>query len=131
MKEPSKKTALVAHDAKDATALVGLLGELGWEAVVVGSWGEAERLVHRQHFDVMITDYFFRGSEGLDLITKWREREIRLRVLFVSDDPFRGSVPIAELGFSGLALKPLCGEKLKAALTELLETGGTAGPEWK
>jgi CheY-like chemotaxis protein len=130
MKQPSKRTALVARDAKDATALVGLLSGLGWEAVVVCSWTEAERLVQREHFDVMITDYFFGDSEGLDLITKWREREIRLRVLFVSDDPFRGRIPIEEFGFSGLALKPLCCEKLKVALTKLLETGGAAGAEW-
>jgi len=130
MKEPAKKTALVAQAEGNAGTTIELLRQLGWESVAVRSWLDAERLIRQQNFEVLVADYFFRGDEGLSLVTRWREQEIRLRILFVSDAPFQGSVPVEYFGFCGLVLKPLCGEKLKCALKDLLQSKDAAGPEW-
>ncbi len=131
MEKPSKRMALVAQESADAARTAALLDRLGWGIAVVSSWAEAERLLAERHFDVMVTDYYLAGEDGLSLISKWREQEIRLRVLFVSDTPIESCVPVQQLGFCGLLVKPVLEPGLKKALGEVLRLRGNAGPEWK
>jgi DNA-binding NtrC family response regulator len=131
MEKPSKRMALVAQDRAEAACTAELLDRLGWGVAVVSSWSEAERLLSERHFDVMVTDYDLAGGDGLSLVTKWREQEIRLRVLFVSDVPIESSVPVEQLGFCGLLVKPFFESGLRKALGKVLRLRGNAGPEWK
>ena len=129
MKQPSKRVALVALEGTEATCTAAMLIQLGWETTVVSTWREAERSLGQHHFDVMVTDYHLAGGDGFDLISAWREREIRLRVLFLADTAIPSSVPVEEFGFCGLLVRPFSRAELKTALTRVLRLKGAVDAE--
>ncbi len=128
MKQSSKRMALVAQAEPDAAVTAAFLNQLDWETTVVSTWSEAERCLGRRHFDVMVTDYHLAGGDGFDLISKWREREIRLRVLFLASAPIQSCVPIEGFGFCDLLMKPFSEAELKTALGRVLRIKGDVDP---
>ncbi len=129
MKQPLRRMALVAQEDAEAVLTVALLSQLGWQVKRVASWGEAQRCLGESHFDVMVTDYHLAGGDGFDLISKWREQEIRLRVLFLASEPIPNCVPIEGFGFCGLLMKPFTEAQLKRAFAGVLRLKGMVDPE--
>ena len=124
MKEALKRMALVAQEGAEAALTSAFLNQLGWQVKVVSTWREAQRCLRECHYDVMVTDYHLAGGDGFQLISKWREQEIRLRVLFLAEAPIQSCVPIEGFGFCGLLMKPFSKTELKAGLTRVLRLKG-------
>ncbi len=94
------------------------LHRLDWEVQTVATWSEAETRMCREHSTVFITDYYYEGKRGFDLIVDWRQREIYQRVLFVTANPIENPVEAVTLVLCRVLLKPYTLEQLNAALGE-------------
>ena len=71
---PAQATILLVDDNADGImARRSVLQELGYIVVPAGCGSEALKLVEKQNFDLVITDYRMSPVDGLELIRKLRE----------------------------------------------------------
>lgn len=76
---------LLVDDNRDGVlARRSLLEELGYQVVSAGCGSDALDLVEKQNFDLVITDYRMSPVDGLELITKLRERNFRNPIILLT-----------------------------------------------
>src|SRR5262245_41607012 len=94
----SFRVLLVEDDARLAGMVADYLGEAGLRAVIAPTGGEAQRLLKREAFDVVILDLMLPDTDGLELCRHIRaESAIPLLMLTARGDPLDRVVGL-ELG---------------------------------
>ncbi len=109
---------LVVDDDLQVRSFVGdLLSLEGHEPVLAASGDEALRILGRQEFDLVLTDWKMQGMNGVDLARRVRERKPLVPVVLMSGMRHgdRGAL-LQESGASAFLEKPLCIDGLLALL---------------
>lgn len=119
---------LVEDDAEIQGSLKNALTEGGFDVQVAGDGATAEALAGGTKFDALIMDLGLPDTDGLDLITRLRERGVKAPVLILSarrtvDDRVQG----LEQGGDDYLVKPFAVAELLARLRNLIKRGGASG----
>jgi CheY-like chemotaxis protein len=117
---------LVVEDEEGARrALEEILGLLGFGVSVAASGEEAEQLVLRERFDVLLTDFVLPGIDGGELARRLVAADPGLRVIVMSGYAEDGSMRSGVLaGTVRYLQKPFDVESLSRALREALADRG-------
>jgi DNA-binding NtrC family response regulator len=79
------RRVLVVDDQSDVRTMIGIVLRINhFEAVEADSVAAGLRAFEESSFDLAIVDVFLRGSNGVDLIVKMRERNPDLPVVAIS-----------------------------------------------
>jgi len=74
--EPQTQHILVVDDLRAHRAVVGFnLEKAGFRVTTAANTAEALKLAEREHFDLLITDYYMPHQTGADLVGKLRETD--------------------------------------------------------
>lgn len=117
---------LVADDVADIQHIIRCwLSEVGHQVTCASSGTEAIRLLHRQSFDLIITDVIMPEGDGLDLIREARSHAREVRILAISGGgrflKRETCLEMSEaLGAHGLLLKPFNREQFMAELNQTM-----------
>ncbi len=122
---PAPLSILIVEDVaavRDAIALI--LSDAGHKVQQAGNGEEAEGLLRdpQHHFDVVVTDLWMPGVDGLQLLARWRGARPTTRFVVVSGGsrsmPLEVSTAAAEArGADAVVFKPFEPEELLAAIT--------------
>ncbi|GAP38073.1 response regulator [Piscinibacter sakaiensis] len=117
-------TCLVVDDNRLNTGLAGhMLQRLGWRSVAVSDGVEALREVAARRFDLVLLDLRMPGLGGEEVCRRIREDlgERRLPVVaYTAHGMPEERQRMLEAGFSGLLIKPISMEDLRAVCDEAL-----------
>jgi response regulator RpfG family c-di-GMP phosphodiesterase len=111
---------LVVDDEPNICRLLSrFLARLGYHIETAGSVGEALGLLHRDWFDLVLTDLRLPGASGLDLLVEVRARAPGTRMILMSAhaDVHAASTAI-ERGVDQLIVKPFELEDLRERVAE-------------
>jgi PAS domain S-box-containing protein len=108
------RVLLVEDEEALRTAAQELLALLGIPAVTAGSAEEAERLLQRHAFDVLVTDVSLPGMDGIQLALRAARRNPALKIVFATGYGAHAAIP-ADLRHHVLA-KPYGVDELEAVL---------------
>jgi CheY-like chemotaxis protein len=76
---------LLVDDNRDGViARCSVLEELGYRVVTAGCGSDALTAVEREPFDLIITDYKMSPINGLELITRLRERKLQTPIILLT-----------------------------------------------
>jgi CheY-like chemotaxis protein len=75
---------LVDDNSDGVLARRSVLEELGYKVVSAGCGRDALQLAERENFDLVITDYRMSPVDGVELITKLRERNFRKPIILLT-----------------------------------------------
>ena len=75
---------LVDDNIDGILARRSVLEELGYKVVPAGCGSEALKLVEKENFDLVITDYKMSPVNGLELITKLRESNFKKPIILLT-----------------------------------------------
>ena len=119
---------VVEDDAEIQGFLKNALSEAGFEVEVAGDGAAAERLAGTAKFDALVVDLGLPDMDGLDLITRLREADVKAPVLILSarrtvDDRVKG----LEQGGDDYLVKPFAVAELLARLRNLIKRGSASG----
>jgi DNA-binding response OmpR family regulator len=79
------RRVLVVDDQSDVRTMIGIVLRINhFEAVEADSAAAALQAFDESSFDLAIVDVFLRGSNGVDLIVKMRERNPDLPIVAIS-----------------------------------------------
>ncbi len=120
-----KVKILIADDEPGWRDLLSLeLSSPDCEVVTVGSAEEAQRLLHRDTFDLIITDVRMPGKlDGIDLIQTYRRENSAQKAIFITGYALEEKVEKAlESGMGALLClkKPFESQQLVSAMQHLL-----------
>jgi DNA-binding response OmpR family regulator len=95
----------------------------GYEVLTAANGKEGIRLVHEQHFDVVITDLVMPEQEGLETVRLLRHQYPEVRIIAISG-AFAGNYLKSArlLGAHAAIFKPIDRDHLLASVHELMET---------
>jgi CheY-like chemotaxis protein len=116
-----KRVLVVEDDKAVRCLLIELLERHGFRAVAISNGMVAVRLLHHDHFDVVITDLNSPFMDGLDLIRYVDQRWPELPVILMSGNSGEfGRSPMA-MGGAACISKPVDTEKLLHTLGQALK----------
>ena len=118
------KRVLVVDDNYDVrTMLQALLEQAGFGVSLAADGAEALALQRAAPFDVVITDIFMPGKEGIETIAELRREFPQTRIIALTGGSRVGSLDYLavarELGAAKVFLKPVPPKDLIAAVREL------------
>jgi DNA-binding NtrC family response regulator len=94
----------------------------GFEVETAADGGRALQLQCAHHFDVLLTDIFMEGTEGMETIAVFKKKWPRIRVIAMSGggDVATGSYLGAalQIGADATLVKPFSIDSLKAVLAD-------------
>jgi CheY-like chemotaxis protein len=118
----SAKTALVVDDQRDFCLMMEqLLGELGLRAVWASDGNEALAKLESEPVDVILTDLFMPGMDGLELIHRLNHSSKRVPpiIAVTGDEHFAAQsvgAAAASLGAQAILIKPFSIHQLASAI---------------
>lgn len=119
---PAKPSVLVVDDEKPFLVMMEEAFAEQFELVTVTSAEEAERLMERRAFDVVVSDYLMPGEMGLEFLIRslqrWPQTRRILLTGYINPDLLSRSVGIA--GLSACMIKPVRPNELAQAIRESL-----------
>ena len=120
--EESKRCILVVEDHDDTLrSMKLLLTRLGYEVLAAENMTEALRIAEEQHFDILLSDIGLPDGSGLELLKRLRAKRnvpaLALSGFGMDEDIDRSQ----EAGFADHLTKPVCIDRLQAAISELEE----------
>lgn len=123
---------VVEDDAEIQGFLKQALTDAGFGVDVASDGRTAERLAAEKKFEAVVMDLGLPDTDGLELMGRLREREMRAPVLILSarrsvDDRVRG----LELGGDDYLVKPFAMPELLARLRNLIKRGAQGGEATK
>jgi len=109
----SRHSILVVDDeAGIRSALVDILREEGWQAEAVASGEDCLKAVEKDHFDLLLLDVWLPGMDGLEVLTRLKERDAAPAVILVSGHAtIETAVKGTKLGAFDFIEKPLSMER--------------------
>lgn len=118
---------LIIDDDENLAQLVGMLvGRAGYDTVVVSSVIDAVRVVNSgDRIDVVLSDYFLGGIDGLALIQMLRQYHPGLPAVVATSNASQELTEAAKALGVGHIIKPFLVSDLAAAIENALAVGGT------
>lgn len=101
----------------------GLLGLSNATLVSVGSGQEALQKLMEQHFDIVLIDHQMPGMDGMTLMKKIKESDLRgdsIVIMITGNDGEEYRKMYKEAGFDGYVTKPVRKEDLYSVINSLL-----------
>jgi two-component system, NtrC family, response regulator HydG len=127
------KVLFVEDDPVFAKVVTPFLERKGYEVVACSGVREAEKIVARQQFDILLLDYRLPDGTGLDVMKAVRrERGPVPAVIMTSLDDIRTAVKAMRAGAFDYITKPVNHEELLMIVEEALQTrpqGASNGPD--
>jgi EAL domain-containing protein (putative c-di-GMP-specific phosphodiesterase class I) len=116
--EPPRPPVLLVDDNADlATVLERVLRNEGREVVVVHDAESAEKAIHSQAFDVVVSDINLPGMSGVDLLRAVRARDLDVPVVLITGAPSLDTATEAlALGALQYLAKPVANKVLVEAV---------------
>src|SRR4030095_274724 len=104
----NKGRILCVDDDKDTCEMITLLlGRLGYEVILAGTVAEGLALARKEHFDLILLDYFFNDGTGLELCHMVRTFDSETAILFYSGVADKAKIRQAiRTGAQGFLVKP-------------------------
>jgi DNA-binding NtrC family response regulator len=125
---PYRGAVLIVDDEPSISRVVAcFLGRLGYRVATAGCAGSALDLLAGEAFDLMITDLYMPGQNGIDLGAEALRLHPEMKLLLCTGliDPATWS-RAAAVGFAGLVRKPFGREELDDAVRGVLAPDGIA-----
>lgn len=121
MKLVEYKVLVVDDDPEALEAVVDLLRADGHEVHAASSLEEAEELLHRESYHLVVTDLVMPGGSGIDVTRLVREALPQTRVVMVTGRPsLATAVEALKLGASDYLEKPVDPAALRRLVADLL-----------
>jgi len=107
--EGSKGKVLVIDDEPAVARLLGtFLDRAGFSALSAASAEEAEGLLEREEFDVIVADILLPGRSGLDFLKLVREMELETPVVLITGEPtLEAAIHAVQAGAYDFLVKPI------------------------
>jgi two-component system nitrogen regulation response regulator NtrX len=117
-----KPLVLVVDDEAGVRgSLAGILGDEGYQVEAVGSGEAALRALEARRFDLVLLDVWLPGQDGLEVLSRIRERDAELPVVVISGHgTIETAVKAVRLGAQDFVEKPLSLEKTLLAVRNAL-----------
>ncbi len=116
------KILAVDDDAAALEAVVDMLRGEGYEVHAAGSAEEAEELLHRESYHLVITDLVMPGKSGIELTAMVKENLPQAVVLMVTGHAsLQSAVTALKAGAVDYLQKPVDPRKLKTQVARILE----------
>lgn len=118
---PRGLRALVVDDEEAVrNAMAVLLRDWGWEVMLAEDAAVAMARMEHVRPDVLLVDFRMAGGDGIDFIEQVRARHGPQRVLLITGEPLSARLQDARAAGLPVLHKPVSGERLRAAVAELL-----------
>jgi CheY-like chemotaxis protein len=118
------KVLVIDDDAAVRRIVSKMLARAGHETREAADGAEGMRALLRERFELVITDLFMPGQEGIETIGRIREIDTEIPIIAISgssqDDHFSPLGDAKVLGADRAVEKPFTVEQLLAAVQELL-----------
>lgn len=119
------KRILVVDDEKSVRDFIkNCLARHGFDVTAAESGDEAERTFRTQPFDLLITDLYMPGKEGIETITSIRRDDPDVKIIAISGGGRGGSFDMLQiaqrLGASICLAKPMTHEELVETVVSLI-----------
>src|SRR5512133_3135819 len=113
---------IVDDEASNRDALALLLTQSGYRAIPAESGERAMQLLAEPPFDIVITDLFLPGINGIDILRQIKERTPAANVILITGNASaETAVEAMKEGAFDYLTKPLNIQKLKVLITKALE----------
>jgi len=132
------KVLVVDDDARVRAVLRRLLSKLGHEVWDVADGEDALRLLKTVPLDLVIADAYMTAVDGVELLARIQQRELRVPVVVMSGGGYRSSKEVlqmaADIGAAATLEKPFSSQQLEGTIEPLLRStpaaqGGSPGPQ--
>ncbi|HWC59618.1 MAG TPA: response regulator [Verrucomicrobiae bacterium] len=114
---------IIEDDAHVRMAVQHCLKKLGHAVLVATDGKEGMSLLHKNHVDLVVTDLFMEGQEGLETITTLRKKRPKLPIIAMSGGNPASEAMLAvakELGAQSVLSKPFWSKGLTEAVEKAL-----------
>ncbi len=119
-----RKILIIDDDEQILPMLAHAMELAGYAAVTALDGREGQRLLEKQHFDLVITDLIMPEREGMETITYIKKNFPVIKIIAISGGgrigPETYLPPALELGADQAFAKPFAIEDLTAAVRQLL-----------
>jgi len=119
-----RKILIIDDDEQILPMLAHAMELAGYAAVTALDGREGQRLLEKQHFDLVITDLIMPEREGMETITYIKKNFPAIKIIAISGGgrigPETYLPPALELGADRAFAKPFAIEDLTAAVRQLL-----------
>ena len=96
----------------------------GFEVTCAGLGGEALALMKKSQFDVVLLDYHMPDMDGVEVLQKMKESNIRTRVVMLTAETgLDKAIETLKLGVDDYLTKPYFAKHLVACINRVLEKG--------
>jgi len=128
MSAPQARILVIDDDAELRALLLRYLGENGFEVRVAADAQQAERLLGRETFDMMVLDLMLPGEDGLSICKRLRARGEALPIIMLTarGDPVDRIVGL-EIGADDYVAKPFSPRELLARIQAMLRRQAMLG----
>jgi two-component system phosphate regulon response regulator OmpR len=128
MSAPQARILVIDDDAELRALLLRYLGENGFEVRVAADAQQADRLLGREAFDVMVLDLMLPGEDGLTMCKRLRARGEALPIIMLTarGDPVDRIVGL-EIGADDYVPKPFSPRELLARIQAMLRRQAMLG----
>ena len=121
MKQTSQ-ILLIDDEASNREALTLMLGNVGYRVEAVETGEEAQMILQKQSFEVVITDLFLPGVNGIDILKSVKETSPYTNVILITGNASAESaVEAMKEGAFDYITKPFNFDKLKIQVAKALE----------
>ncbi len=126
----TKGRILCVDDDKDTCELVTfLLGQAGYEVIQALNIADGLTLVRREHFDLILLDWFFDDGTGLELCQMIRAFDSQTTILFYSGVAYSAEIKKAmSAGAQGFLIKPVGTDDLLETVSRFVNKDSGEGP---
>jgi len=108
MTESQGKVLVIDDEPAVARLLGAFLGKAGFSATSAASAEEAEGLLAKEEFEVIVADILLPGRSGLDFLKLVREMELETPVVLVTGEPtLEGAIHAVQAGAYDFLVKPI------------------------
>lgn len=110
------KVLVVDDEADILESVVGLLTDLGHESDVASGARDAQRLLHEERYDVILSDQRMPGMKGLELLAWAHDEAPAMRCVLMSAAAVEGLGPPLPAHLHAFLYKPFGADQLTKAL---------------
>lgn len=128
MKKNKGRILCVDNDQDTCEMIMLLLGQSGYEVIAAMNIAEGLTLAKREHFDLILLDWFFDDGTGLELCRMIRAFDSETVILFYSGVVDKDEIKHAiSAGAQGFLVKPIGIEDLVQTVSRFVDNDSGAG----
>ena len=128
--EKTKGRILCVDDDKDTCEMVAfLLGLVGYEVIQALNIADGLTLARREHFDLILLDWFLDDGTGIELCKMIRAFDSQTVILFYSGVAYGAEIKKAiSAGAQGFLIKPVGTDDLLETVSRFVNNDSGEGP---